>query len=648
MTEILLFATIYLLAMTIAVPISTRLGLGSVLGYLLAGVAIGPVLGVAGNSVTELQHVAEFGVVMMMFLIGLELDPRALWAMRGSLIGLGGSQIIISTLLIMAVAQWLGQTWQVALVLGMVFSLSSTAIVLQTLNEKQLMQRPGGRNAFAVLLTQDIAAIPMLAVMPLLTSVAIAQPDAAAESEVSVNLLSNLPGWAAALATLAAVGLVVLTGRYLYRPSFTFVHSAHLRELDTALALLVVVGIASLMNMVGLSPALGTFLAGVLLAQSEFRHELEGQIAPFKGLLLGLFFVTVGAGMDFGLLAEFPLVVLGATLGVILIKFVVLGLLARVVRMARRDRMLFSLSLAQAGEFGFVLISFALSLSILPTDLARGVQLVIALSMLATPLMFILYDGLSRMVKEDKPETPADDIDHQEPIIIVGIGRFGQVVNRLVTFSGLKTTVLDHDLQVIQIMRRFGFRGYFGDPTRPEVLDAAGLAHARILVVALDDPQATLRVVELAREARPDLHIIARAYDREQVFRLRRAGADQVVRELFDASIRVGRYVLEKSGHTDYEAAELARIYYAMDRRGLRELADAWDPDVPIEKNQQYIQLAQDLNRSLESALMARFAVDGRARTVEALPDDLAAVDGPTGELLATEPAVPDRSDPPN
>ena len=612
----LLIATVYLATMVVAVPISARLGLGSVLGYLVAGILIGPVMGLAGSAgqMADLQHFAEVGVVMMLFLIGLELEPRHLWDMRKRLVGLGGLQIAgtVGTLFLLGLL--MNQTWQVALTLGMILSLSSTAIVLQTLSEKSLMPTPGGRNAFAVLLTQDIAVIPMLALMPLLAATGARH---VVHDTPGADFMASLPGWGAALVTLGAVGAVVALGHYAISPIFRFVQSARLLEMNTAVALLIVVGIASLMTVVGLSPALGTFLAGVMLAGSEFRHELEAQIAPFKGLLLGLFFITVGAGMDFNMLIDRPVIVIGVTLLVIAIKAGVLFLVGRAFGMARRDRMLFTLSLAQAGEFGFVLISYALALSVLTREMAQGFLLVIALSMLATPLLFILHDNMVAWLGDDRVPQKPDEIDDQQPIIIAGVGRFGQVVNRLVTMSGFKTTILDHDLKTVQLMRRFGFKGYFGDPTRPEILAAAGLDRARILVAALDDQAANLRLVRYARERRPDLVIIARARDRVNVFQLYEAKADHIVREMFDSSLRAGRYVLENAGLSEYEAAELERIFYRHDRASLQELAGLWDERIPMAENAAYIARSREVSAAMENALMDRFAAGPSAAPLD-------------------------------
>ncbi len=619
MESFLYQASIYLAAAVIAVPIAARLGLGSVLGYLAAGIVIGPVLGLVGTETQDLQHFAEFGVVMMLFLIGLELEPRALWDMRHKLLGLGGAQIVLTTVAVMAAAMGLGLDWSTGLAVGLVLALSSTAIVLQTLSEKGLMQTGGGRSAFSVLLTQDIAVIPMLALMPLLAMPLVARvgpngevmrPSDMADHGHSMSLVEGLPGWGVTLVTLGAVAVVILAGIYLIRPLFRFIHHAHLREMYTALALLIVLGIGFLMMLVGLSPALGTFLAGVVLANSEFRHELESDIEPFKGLLLGLFFITVGAGINFGMLFAEPLILIGMTLGLILLKGVILYGLGRAFKLKGRDQWLFTLSLAQAGEFGFVLLSFSVQQNVLPPHLADQLLLVVALSMLITPLLFILYELVSRRLTDGPEATPEDEITEQGAVIIAGIGRFGQIVNRLVQASGFKTVVLDHDIATIQLMRRFGFRGFFGDPTRPELLHAAGLDKARVLVVALDDVAAATRLVTYARQQRPDLHIIARARDRTHVFQLYQAGANDIVRELFDSSLRAGRYVLENMGLSEYEAAQAETVFYHHDRDALRQLAELWDPTLPPEQNTAYIKRARELNKELEVQLLARMEQD--------------------------------------
>ncbi|MCV6596172.1 MAG: monovalent cation:proton antiporter-2 (CPA2) family protein [Mangrovicoccus sp.] len=621
MESFLAQATIYFGAAVLAVPVAARLGLGSVLGYLAAGILIGPITGLVGGSeAQQIQHFAEFGVVMMLFLIGLELDPRALWAMRHKLIGLGGLQILLTMGAIMAGGMVLGLSWSVALAVGMAFSLSSTAIVLQTLSEKGLMQTRGGRSTFSVLLTQDIAVIPMLALLPLLALPSLASHGAGdahhgadahgaghgAEhpSLAAFHFIDNLPAWGVTGLTLIAVAGIVLAGIYLTRPVFSYIHQTRMREMYTALALLIVVGIASLMLLLNLSPALGAFLAGVVLANSEFRHEIESDIAPFKGLLLGLFFITVGAGIDFQTLFSQPFTLLGATLAVMVTKGLVLYGLALLFGLTGRHRWLFTLGLAQAGEFGFVLVSFALQQSVLPPDLGGQLFLIIALSMLLTPLFFLIYEQLARRMKDVEEIHEPDDIEAQGPIIIAGVGRFGQVVNRMIMMNGYRATVLDHDLATIRLMRRFGFKSFLGDPTRPELLHAAGLKNARVMVVAMDDKDASSKIVAYARKERPDLFIVARAHDRVHVYELYRAGADKIVREMFDSSLRAARYVLEELGLSEYEAAESEKRFYHHDRRTLRELADLWKPGVPLAENEAYIARAKELNNEMETQMV--------------------------------------------
>jgi len=630
-------ATIYLAAAVIAVPIASRLGLGSVLGYLAAGILIGPVFGLVGSETKDLQHFAEFGVVVMLFLIGLELEPRALWDMRHKLLGLGGLQVALSTVALMGIAMAYDQPWNVALAIGLTLALSSTAIVLQTLAEKNLMQTGGGRSVFSVLLTQDIAVIPILAFLPLL-AISVGggmMPDGSisvnaeevkkahegtdghhgpAAAEAAFNFIDSLPGWGITLVTIAAIASIIIVGIFFTRPVFRFIHSAHLREMYTALALLIVVGISSLMMLVGLSPALGAFLAGVVLASSEFRHELETDLEPFKGLLLGLFFITVGAGINFELLFGDTVIIVGMALLVIIVKGLILFGLAKAFRIKGRDQWLFTLGLAQAGEFGFVLVSFSVTTGVMPDAVAETLLLVIALSMLITPLLFILYDVISRKMEEAGVPIVPDEIDDEGPVIIAGIGRFGQIVNRLVQASGFKTVVLDHNPETIAVMRRFGFKAFLGDPTRPDILRKAGLKDARVLVVALDDRKSAEALIRYARKERPDIHIVSRAHDRTDVYSQYQAGADDIVREMFDSSLRAGRYTLEKMGLSEFEAHEAERMFYAHDRMSVRELAALWRPDVDPSANKEYVARAKELQKDLETAFLNRTSEEDQKR----------------------------------
>ncbi|WP_136442664.1 monovalent cation:proton antiporter-2 (CPA2) family protein [Pacificoceanicola onchidii] len=613
MDTFLLQASVFLAAAVIAVPVAARLGLGSVLGYLIAGLIIGPGLGIVADT-EDLRHFAEFGVVMMLFLIGLELEPRALWDMRHRLIGLGGLQITMTMAAVFIACSLMGMLWQTALAVGMIMALSSTAIVLQTLTEKGLVKTSGGRSTFSVLLTQDIAVIPMLVVLPLLATVSpiSANPDGsisrnlAHDSHHGLSLVEGLPGWGAALVTLGAIAAIILGGVFGARPLFRYIHSAKLPEMFTAVALLIVIGIGALMMLVGLSPALGTFLAGVVLANSEFRHELESDIAPFKGLLLGLFFITVGAGIDIEALGREPLTIIGLALGVIVLKGTVLYVLGVAFKLKGRGRWLFTLGLAQAGEFGFVLISFGLQQQVLTQRLSDQLLLIVALSMLITPLLFLLFDWLEKRLEHGTETIEDDQIDETGPVIIAGIGRFGQLVYRLLQSTGKKAVVIDRDMQTIQMMRQMGYKGFFGDPTRPELLHAAGIDSARVLVVALDDPKQVNRLVAYARRVRPDLHIVARARDRTHVYQLYQAGADDIVRELFDSALRAGRYVLENVGMSEYEAAIAQETFFHEDRQNIRALATHWDPTKTAAENPAYMARAVELEKELERKLYER------------------------------------------
>ena len=645
MGELLLLAFTFLLAGVVAVPIASRLGLGSVLGYLIAGVAISPLLAWFKVDVVSIQHFAEFGVVMMLFLVGLELEPRRLWEMRSRLIGLGGLQVGGTTLLVMAAAMALGQPWSVSLAVGLVLALSSTAIVLQTLNEKGLMKSDGGQSSFSVLLFQDIAVIPILALVPLLALPELAETVGAAAQDPagqahgtgsggahgagghgveghgaeghgveghgaeghgehgSLSLVDGLPGWLQAVATLGAIAFVIVGGSLLTRPVFNFIAVTRLREIFVAAALLWVIGIALLMTLVGLSPALGTFLAGVVLANSEYRHELESNIDPFKGLLLGLFFITVGAGVDFGLLAANWRETLAMTLGLIALKAAVLFALAVAFKIGGSDRWLFSLGLAQAGEFGFVLLSFTVANAVIPQPLADQLLLVVALSMLLTPGLFILFDKAiaPRFTAE---ETRGADADVPAgSIIIAGHGRFGGIVNRMLRGLGYEPVVLDFSSTQLEMLRTFGFRVYFGDATRPDLLHAAGIENASILVVAIDEREQITELTRYVGQTYPHVHIVARAIDRTHVYDLYAAGCRDIIRETFDSGVRAGRSTLEALGLHPFEAERKARQFVDYDRRAIAELASLYDPDLPLHQNHAYVEKSKEIRDGNEAML---------------------------------------------
>ncbi|MBY5991382.1 monovalent cation:proton antiporter-2 (CPA2) family protein [Ferrimonas balearica] len=590
MTEILLYAFMYLVAAVIAVPLANRFGLGSVLGYLIAGVVIGPLLGLVGSETETLQHFAEFGVVMMLFLVGLELEPRMLWEMRAKLLGLGGLQVGITAGLIFAAGMAFGLYWSVALTIGLIFALSSTAIVLQTLNEKGLTKTEGGRASFSVLLFQDIAVIPMLAVIPLLALPEFSQAAAhGADHHEELSLVAGLPGWGQALAVAGAIATVVLGGHYLTRPLFRIIAEAQLREIFTAAALMLVIGIAVLMSLVGLSPALGTFLAGVVLATSEFRHELESDIEPFKGLLLGLFFITVGAGINFEVLFGDFALVMGLTFGVMLLKALVLLALSFLFKIRLGDRWLFSLSLAQAGEFGFVLLSFSSQNAVLPPDLVPILSLVVALSMLLTPLLFILFEKvILPKYSESDDAREADEIGETGKVIIAGMGRFGQVVSRMLVANDIHPVVLDLSPTQVEAMRIVNIRAYYGDATRLDLLRSAGINEASLLVVAIDNPEQAIELTHQVKRYFPNVHILARAYDRGHYYRLRSAGADLITREYFEGALKLAKEALVHLGQHPFEAEQRSRRFRQFEKSTLDDLYGHWVQDHDFFSNAAY------------------------------------------------------------
>ncbi|MEJ6479229.1 MAG: cation:proton antiporter [Octadecabacter sp.] len=613
MTDFLMLAFIFLIAGVIAVPIASRLGLGSVLGYLIAGILISPVLALLHVDVVAIQHFAEFGVVMMLFLVGLELEPRLLWAMRARLLGLGGGQVGLTTMAVMAVAMALGQPWTVALAIGLVLALSSTAIVLQTLNEKGLMKSDGGQSSFSVLLFQDIAVIPMLALIPLLampdlmhaTADAVAL-DTGSDHGPGLSLVAGLNGWQTAAMTVGAIAAVILGGSFLTGPIFRFVAAAKLRELFVATALMMVVGIALLMSLVGLSPALGTFLAGVVLANSEYRHELESDIDPFKGLLLGLFFMTVGAGINFGLLSEKLVITLALTFGLIALKIIVLLILGRIFKLQGSDKWLFGLGLAQAGEFGFVLLSFTVANNVIPTGVADQLLLVVALSMLLTPLLSILHDRVIVPRYAQTDDRTADEIEEENHIIIAGHGRVGGLVRRMLESVGYGATVIDYSSKQIDMIAKFGFRAYYGDATRPDLLHSAGIDAAKIFVVAIDGKEQITELVQYVHHTHPHVHIIARAIDRNHVYDLYAAGCRDIIRETYDSSLRMGRSSLEALGLSRDKCDQVSVAFDAADRKSLVEVAEHYDPDVPIGENGALMAKVIELRGGWEADLEAQ------------------------------------------
>ncbi|MFT5930214.1 MAG: CPA2 family monovalent cation:H+ antiporter-2 [Oceanospirillaceae bacterium] len=613
MTDFLLLAFVFLIAGVVAVPIASRLGLGSVLGYLIAGIVISPFLAWLHVDVISIQHFAEFGVVMMLFLVGLELEPKLLWSMRSKLLGLGGGQVLLTTLVVMAVAMLFGQVWSVSLAIGLVMALSSTAIVLQTLGEKGLMKCDGGQASFSVLLFQDVAVILMLALVPLLALpelvTALSHAAVVAEGDhdgTSMSLVDGLPGWGAALVTLGAIVTVIVAGSYLTGPIFRFIAVAQLRELFVATALLIVIGIALLMSLVGLSPALGTFLAGVVLANSEYRHELESDIDPFKGLLLGLFFMTVGAGINFSLLFDNFSIIVGLTVGLMALKIAVLYVLAVTFKLGGSDRWLFSLGLAQAGEFGFVLLSFTVSSAVIPADLADRLLLIVALSMLLTPALFILYDRIIAPRFSGLEEREMDTIEEKSEIIIAGHGRVGGIVSRILRGSGMSPTVIDFSSKQLALLKSLDVQVYYGDATRPDLLHAAGIADAKLFVIAINDKDQITELTKYVHHHYPDLHIVARAVDRNHVYDLWHAGCRDIVRETYDGSLRMGRSAIEALGYTRDQAQRMTDTFNDIDRQGMTAMAEHYDPAIPAFENEAYVASIKQFRNSWGADLTAR------------------------------------------
>ncbi len=556
---LLLNTLIYLAAAVIAVPIAKRMGLGAVLGYLAAGMIIGPWGLRLISNVDDILHFAEFGVVLLLFIIGLELNPRRLWGLRRSILGAGGVQVLGTTALLFGVGLALGVSWQVSLVAAMGLSLSSTAIALQTLSEKNLLSTPAGNSAFSVLLFQDIAVIPILALLPLLGV------EAAGEGTDPVRHTVEV---------VAVILLIVIGGHYLTRPLFRFIADTRLPEIFTAVSLLLVVGIALAMQAVDMSMALGTFLAGVLLADSEYRHELESDIEPFKGLLLGLFFMSVGMSIDFGLVFSHPLLVLSLVIGLVLAKMLVLLVLGRLLGMRDSQNLMFTFLLAQGGEFAFVIFAVAGSIGALGSDEGALLVATVALSMLSTPLLMIVH---ARHVEPrfarlgEQASADVIDTDHH-PVIIAGFGRFGQIIARLLHASDVPTTIIDHNPQQIERVRRFGYKVFYGDASRVDLLHAAGAEHAKLLILALDDREEIRNTVAAARQHFPQLRILARAWDSVHVYELLDLGVDGFARETFASALELGRSALVELGYGNYRARKLAHKFRRHNFKTLYEL----------------------------------------------------------------------------
>ena len=563
-SELLHSGVIFLAAAVVAVPIAQRLGLGSVLGYLIAGVAIGPWGMGLISDVDAILHFSEFGVVLLLFLIGLELNPRKLWQMRGPILGLGGGQVFITTAVITAVALAYGLSWSNSLVVGMGLALSSTAIALRVIDEQGLAGSETGQSGFAVLLFQDIAVIPMLAMLPILAG-------------------GGGGSWLDFAWMLAGIAVLLVGGHFLLRPLFRYVVMSGVRELFTVAALLLVIGIAVGMQSLGLSMALGTFLAGVLLAESEFRHELEIAIEPFKGLLLGLFFISVGMAVNLGLLALYPFEILLAVVALVSIKAFLLYGLARSFGTRAKARSQMAAILSQGGEFAFVLFTAAQGEGLLGKELTSFLLVVVSLSMVTTPLLLLgQQKWFLRTINSDEEPLESDVIDREPRVIIAGFGRFGQVVGRLLFANKIRVTILESDASQIKLLRKFGYKVYYGDATQLELLRSAGASKAEAIVVCTDSPDQVMEIVTLCKEHFPHLKILARARSRVEAYQLMSQDIEHFSRETFDGALDLGRQTLTTLGMHPYQAKRAEAHFKKLDVTMLKELLPLHSEDTSM------------------------------------------------------------------
>ncbi len=589
-TSLATLVMIYLGAMIVAVPLARRLGLGAVLGYLIVGVALGAQgLGWIGRDQEQVLHLAEFGVIMMLFLIGLELRLPLLMKLRGPIFGMGGLHLAGSAAALGVVAWLGGSSPSAALVAGLILSLSSTAIVLQSLQEEGMLKSAGGESAFSVLLFQDMAVIPMIALMPLLAPAA-----AAADSA------SGASGWLQAAKVIGAVVALILAGKFLLQPAFHWIAQSRMREIFTATALLLVLAVTQLMTAAGVSPAMGAFLAGVILAESEYRHELEADIEPFKGLLLGVFFISVGAGIDLRAVARSPVQV-GALVAALLALKAAIGLaVGRAGKLGKVDSSLFALSLAQGGEFAFVLIAAATAQRIFDAESSQVLSASVALSMVFAPLLIKLHARVLAPRLGLTQEREADPIDEQgNPVIIAGFGRFGQMVSRLLRACGIKATILDHDVEQVEVLKRFGMRSYYGDAGRMELLHAAGAAQAKLLLVCIDDFAKATQIAEEAHREFPNLKILVRAYDRVHAYELIHKGFDQVFIETSGSALHLGVAALRELGFRANQAELLGKKFRNFNDQSIRQLASLYHEA----EDETFISRSKDWMQALEKML---------------------------------------------
>ncbi|OOF39421.1 potassium transporter [Rodentibacter mrazii] len=572
-------------AAVVAVPLFKRIGLGSVLGYLAAGLAIGRYGLQVIDDHRAIIHLAEFGVVMFLFVIGLEMKPSHLWGLRRQIFGLGSMQVIISAILMTIVGAQFGVSWEVAFVSSAGFVLTSTAIVMQVLGERKELSTKRGQKIVSILLFEDLLIVPLLAVVTFLS------PFEKTEA--------SMPWWQSAGIAMLALAALVFIGRFILNPVFRILANAKAREVMTAAALFVVLGAALLMEEAGLSMAMGAFVAGVMLSESAFRHQLEADIEPFRGLLLGLFFLGVGMALDLKVVAEnWQLILLGVIV-LMLTKGICIYLVARMAKSTHKTALERALLMAQGGEFAFVLFAAALSKGVIDETVNANMTAIVVLSMVMTPIILVLYEKYG--AKEIAEEIQHDEIDEQHPILIIGMGRFGQIVNDLLRLSGYATTIVDLNPNMIKGFNEYGIKSYFGDASRREFLIAAGLEQAEMLVVAIDNKEQASAIVHFAREVNPNIKIIARSYDRFHTFDLYNSGANEVVRETFDSAVRTGRLALERLGMEPEVAKEIAEYYFHGDRHEVRLMSQVYEPKSEFFKSP----VLQDIARECDQKMAA-------------------------------------------
>lgn len=565
----------------IMVPLARKFGLSSVIGYILGGIIIGPyVLKLTGNDVDGIMHASEFGVIMLLFLVGLELEPRKFWEMRKKIVGLGLTQMVLTISILFIIFFWAGWKVDKAIAIAMCFALSSTAIVLQTLQEKNNLKTSAGEASFSTLLFQDIAVIPILAILPIIANYKARHHD----NEVQI-LIQKLPEWLQAGTVIFGVVILILLGRYVFVPFLRYVSKAGMTELLTASSLFLVIGVSELMVAIGLSPALGAFLAGVMLANSEFRHELEAHIDPFKGLLLAVFFVSVGSTMNFNIIAQDPVFIFSTVFVVLAVKFFVLFAIGKFFKIDTPQSLFYAFALSQVGEFAFVLINYASDLYLFSAEMNAQMMAITAITMCITPILLIINDRLitPKFIKEI-PEVKSDfDILDgnitQKKIIIVGFGHFGSTVGRLLKANKISATVLDRDSDRVKLLRSYGFKVYYGDATRIPVLRAAGIEEAEILVLCLDDPDDNRFVAELVREQYPNVKIFVRAKNRIDAYEYLDKGIDNIYRETLGTAVEMAVDVLQETGMRKYAARRLGQRFMAIDKASIRKLAKSKDDE---------------------------------------------------------------------